>query len=135
MRHVALLLSFLLGFTQIAAAADFSNWAVVLVAGDDHAHSGAHSMVFDNARRDLAKAFAQIGFNPANMVQFSVDQPDALHTSGGEISNALWDLTNRAPGGCLIYFTSHGSPDGIVADEGQISPPKMAGIVNNACGS
>src|SRR6202000_1968184 len=109
MKHLALLLSFLLGLPQAAAAADFSNWAVVLVAGDDHAHSGAHSMVFDNARRDLAKAFAQIGFNPANMAQFSVDQPDAQHTSSGAIANTLWDLTSRAPAGCLIYFTSHGS--------------------------
>src|ERR1700761_142136 len=105
MRHVALLLSFLLGFTQIAAAADFSNWAVLLVAGDDHAHSGAHSMVFDNARRDLAKAVAGIGFNPNNLVQFSVDQPDAQHTAPGAIANALWDLSNRATAGCLIYFT------------------------------
>jgi len=135
MKRIALALMILLGGSAAAQAADFSNWAVLLVAGDDHAHSGAHSMVFDNARRDLAKAFAQIGFNPANMVQFSVDQPDALHTSGGEIGNALWDLTNRAPAGCLIYFTSHGSPDGIVADEGQISPTKMATMVGNACGS
>jgi hypothetical protein len=117
-----------------AAAADFSKWAVLLVAGDDHAHSRAHSMVFDNARRDLAKAFAGIGFNPANMVQFSVDQPDALHSDPQDIANTLWDLTNRAPGGCLIYFTSHGSPDGIVVDDTQIAPSKMAVIVNNACG-
>ena len=54
-------------------AAGFSDWAVLLVAGDDHAHSGAPSQVFDNARRDLARAFASIGFSPANMVQFSVD--------------------------------------------------------------
>src|SRR6185437_16103723 len=139
MKRVALALAVVLagvaGAASAASAADFSNWAVLLVAGDDHAHSGAHSMVFDNARRDLAKAFAGIGFNPANMVQFSVDQPDAQHTGAAAIANALWDLSNRAPGGCLIYFTSHGSPDGIIADEGQITPPKFATIVNNACGA
>ena len=36
------------------AAAPFADWSVIIVAGDDHAHSGAHSEVFDNARRDLA---------------------------------------------------------------------------------
>ncbi len=91
--------------------------------------------MFDNARRDLAKAFAGIGFNPANKAQFSVDQPDALHTDPREIANALWDLTNRAPAGCLIYFTSHGSPDGIVVDEGQLAPNRFATMVGNACGS
>src|ERR1700759_2618174 len=115
MKRIALLLSFVLGFTQAAAAADFSNWAVLLVAGDDHAHSGAPSQVFDNARRDLAKAFAGIGFNPANMVQFSVNPAaDAAPTDAAAIGNALWDLTDRAKGGCLIYFTSHGTPDGII---------------------
>src|SRR5258708_22789436 len=108
----------LFGLAQAAAAADFSNWVVLLVAGDDHAHSGAHSMVFDNARRDLAKAFAGIGFNPANMVQFSVDESDALPTSASGIANGLWDLSNRATAGCLIYFTSHRSPDGIVTADG-----------------
>ncbi|HEX3755908.1 MAG TPA: C13 family peptidase [Rhizomicrobium sp.] len=135
MRLFVLCFGILLGLAQAAAAADFSHWAVLIVAGDDHAHSGAHSMVFDNARRDLAKAFAGIGFNPANMVQFSVDQPDAQHSNPSAIADALWDLTNRAPAGCLIYFTSHGSPDGIVVDDTQISPPKMAAIIGNACGS
>jgi hypothetical protein len=118
-----------------SAAADFSNWAVLLVAGDNHAHSGAHSMVFDNARRDLAKTFAAIGFKPDNMVQFSVDQTDALTTSAGGIANALWDLSNRAPGGCLIYFTSHGTPEGIVTSSGQLAPARFANMVNNACGA
>ena len=36
---------------------------MLLVAGDYRAHSGAPSKVFDNGRRDLASAFAKIGFN------------------------------------------------------------------------
>jgi hypothetical protein len=118
-----------------ASAADFSNWAVLIVAGDDHAHSGAPSQVFDNARRDLAHAFAGIGFSPANMVQFSVDPAkDAQHTDVTTIANALWDLTNRAKGGCLIYFTSHGTPDGIVTNNGVLQPDTWSKIVGNACG-
>ena len=59
---------------------DFSHWAVVLVAGDFRAHSGAPSKVFDNGRHDLAQAFAKIGFAPANMLQLSVDyDPGTQH--------------------------------------------------------
>jgi len=135
-RVLGLVLGALLMSAPPALANQFSNWAVLIVAGDDHAHSGAPSQVFDNARRDLAKAFAGIGFSPANMVEFSVDPaPDAQHTSIPAIATALWDLSNRAPGGCLIYFTSHGAPTGIVTDQGLWEPDKFAPVVDNACGS
>jgi hypothetical protein len=118
-----------------AAAANFSNWAVVLIAGDDHAHSGAPSQVFDNARRDLAKEFAGIGFSPDNMIQFSADPgKDSQETDATGIANGLWDLSNRAPGGCLIYFTSHGTPNGIVTNGAQLAPENWGHIVDNACG-
>ena len=55
-----------------AAAPSFANWAAVVVAGDWHAHSGAPSEVFDNARRDIAADLTRIGFSPYNVVQFSV---------------------------------------------------------------
>ena len=126
--------AFLFGILP-ASANQFANWAVLIVAGDDHAHSGAPSDVFDNARRDLARDFAAIGFSPANMVQFSVqDAPDAQRTNIPDIANALWDLSNRAPGGCMIYFTSHGAPTGIVTDQRLWEPDKFATVVNNACG-
>src|SRR3954470_1519703 len=135
-RVLALVLGVLVAAAPPALANQFSDWAVVIVAGDDHAHSGAPSQVFDNARRDLAKAFAGIGFSPANTLQFSVDPaPDAQHTSIPSIATGLWDLSNRAPGGCLIYFTSHGAPDGIVTDQSRWEPDKFAPVVDNACGS
>src|SRR4051812_38503125 len=85
-----------------ASANQFSNWAVLIVAGDDHAHDGSHADVFDNARRDLAKSFAAIGFTPANMAEFSVDPaPDAQETKINTIATTLWDVSNRAPGGCM----------------------------------
>jgi hypothetical protein len=119
-----------------ARAAGFSDWAVVIVAGDDHAHDGSHAEIFDNARRDLAKAFVSIGFAPANIAQFSVEAAkDAQPTAVTAIASTLWDLTSRAPGGCLIYFTSHGSPDGIVVNDVLLSPDKFATIVNNSCGA
>jgi hypothetical protein len=119
-----------------AQAADFSNWAVMVIAGDDHAHSGGPSQVFDNARRDLARAFAAIGFNPNNMVEFSPDpDKEAMMLEANTVATTLWDLTNRAPGGCLIYYTSHGTPQGIIMGGGQMTPDNWGHIVNNACGN
>jgi hypothetical protein len=121
-----------------ASAAGFGNWAVLIVAGDNHAHDGSHAEVFDNARRDLAKAFAGIGFSRANMAQFSVEPgSDAQETDIGGIANGFWDLTSKAPGGCLIYFTSHGvyDPPGILTNDAIWAPDKFGTMVNNACGS
>jgi hypothetical protein len=54
----------------------------------------------------------------------------ARHISGG-----LQDLSNHASGGCLAYFTSHGSADGIVLGDAELSPNRMARIVDNSCGT
>jgi hypothetical protein len=119
-----------------AAAADFSNWAVMIVAGDHHSHSGAPSQVFDNARRDLAKAFAGIGFKPNNMVEFSPDpDKEAQPLDLSSMANGLWDVSNRAPAGCLIYYTSHGTPTGVVMDNTVLTPETFSHVVNNACGA
>ena len=115
---------------------DFSNWAVVLVAGDYRAHSGAPSKVFDNARRDLATAFARIGFRRSNMAQFSVDYDEGSeHVAIPDIASSLQSLAGRARGGCLIYFTSHGAPTGMVMGDVLLSPAQMKDMVNAACGA
>jgi hypothetical protein len=127
---------FLLSLTVTAQAADFSKWAVLVVSGDNHAHSGAPSAVFDNARHDLVAAFTRMGFAPANIAQFAVSpDPAAQHSSTPAIASTLWDLSSRAPDGCMIYFTSHGTPDGIVIDQGVLDPDKLGKIVGNACGA
>ena len=110
MRRLFASVVFMLAISAPAFANQFAGWAVLIVSGDNHAHSGAPSAVFDNARHDLVKAFTAIGFSPANMAQFSVTpDPAAQHAEPGAIANTLWDLTSRAPDGCLIYFTSHGT--------------------------
>ncbi len=134
MRKIALAILMCL-FAAPAFAAGFSDWAVLLVAGDDHAHSGAQSQVFDNARRDLAASFAGIGFSRNNMVQFSVEpDKEAQETGTTAIANALWDVTDRAKGGCLIYFTSHGTGDGIVTNGTVLGPDLFSKMVDNSCG-
>jgi hypothetical protein len=115
---------------------DFSRWAVVLVAGDFRAHSGAPTKVFDNGRHDLAQAFAKIGFNKANTVQYSVDyDPGTQHASIPEIGAGLHSIAARARDGCLIYFTSHGVPEGIIVGDAVLGPEPMREMVGSACGS
>ena len=113
----------------------FKDWAVVLVAGDYRAHSGAPSKVFDNARHDLAAAFAKIGFSKANMVQFSVDYDDGTqHTGISDIAGAMHEAAAKAKSGCLIYFTSHGVPTGIIIGDAVLGPEQLRDMVNSACG-
>jgi hypothetical protein len=138
MRTVSLFLIAILTMSGAVNAAGLSDWAAIVVAGDWHSHSGAPSQVFDNARHDIAADLVRIGFSQNNIVQFSVQSeryPGSEHSDKQTIANDLWDLSNRTTGGCLVYFTSHGSPDGIVLDEGVMSPDSMAAMIDNACGS
>ena len=135
MRRLLVVLGFLL-LPLAAQAQDFSKWAVLVVAGDNHAQDGGPTKVFDNARKDLVKAFTGMGFSPANTEQFAVNTDSAARPAEmASIAGALWDLSSRAPEGCLIYFTSHGTPDGIGVGSAVVAPNKMAAMVNNSCGS
>jgi hypothetical protein len=123
-----------------ARAGAFANWAAIFVAGDDHAHSGAHSEVFDNARRDLALAFVKAGFSPTHMAQFSVHPEDyptqsVLPAIPAVMADTLARLAAQANGGCLVYITSHGGPDGvIVLGPNVFTAAGVAGMIDDACG-
>ena len=78
----------------------------------------------------------RIGFSANNILQFSVQSdryPGSEHSDKQTIANELWDLSNRTNGGCLVYFTSHGSPDGIAVSAGRrsrtLTPSRLAGIL------
>jgi len=124
------------------AAGPFSNWAVVVIAGDWRAHSGGSTEAFDNARRDVAARLPALGFSPANIRQFSTRPeryPDTrpMRAELRPIYETLSGLAQKAPGGCLVYYTSHGGPPGVVlddrGDQTLVSPDTMADIVNQAC--
>lgn len=122
----------------LAQAHSFADWAVIVVAGDWRAHSGEPSKVFDNARKDLSQAFVQAGFSPANIRQFSVHDAGwggTFKSDPDTIQTQLEHLTRTATGGCLIYFTSHGSPDGIVMDDRVWPPGPMTELVTDDCGA
>lgn len=132
-----------LGLTIVAgapaAAADgFSDWGAIVVAGDWHSHSGAPSEVFDNARRDISAGFERIGITSDNLLEFSVRPgryPDAhpLQSDAQTIADSLWDLSNRTSAGCLVYFSSHGTPDGLVLGDTILEPKTLQTMLDNSC--
>jgi hypothetical protein len=134
----ALLLSLACAATAAAAQAPFANWAAVVVAGDWHAHSGGPSEAFDNARRDVAKALLSAGFRPENLREFSVRPARYLPRPGKSdldgVYDALSELSARAPEGCLVYFSSHGAPSGVVVDDSLMSPRVLAAMLDETCG-
>jgi len=118
-----------------AQAADgYSDWAAVVVAGDWHAHDGSPSDIFDNARRDVARNLIALGFARANLEEFSARPGAPVAAADAQaIGNALWDLSNRTSGGCFLYFSSHGSRDGLVLGNTILDPSRLAKMVNNSC--
>ena len=122
-----------------AAGPAFSDWSALVIAGDWHAHSGGPSEAFDNARRDVTQALERAGFDPANLRQFSVRPeryPGAPLTksSSRAIYEALADMSARSAGGCLVYFSSHGAPQGVVVDQQFLPPAVLARMLNATCG-
>ena len=117
----------------------FAHWAVVIVAGDSNGAGGGHSEAFDNARRDLAIAFARAGFRPEHIAQFSSDPKDSDPTSPAftnldGVKGMLQRLLGVAGEGCLIYVTSHGNTQGIKFGEKLASPAEIAGLGDKTCG-
>jgi len=135
----ALLSALALAWAAPAVAGDFADWTAVVVAGDWHAHSGGSTEAFDNARRDVSRALVSAGFSPGNLRQFSVRpnrykdvQPRKSDLQG--IYDALVDLTEKHKGGCLVYFSSHGAPQGVVVDKRILPPSILAAMLDDSCG-
>ena len=126
------------GLTGPASAGPFDSWAALVVAGDSHAHSGADSQVFDNARRDLVTALKQMGFAANNIQQYSARPELDLQTKprrsdAPDIAAGFKMLTQRATGGCFVYFTSHGAPLGIVIGDSLVPIRAIGDIIDDSC--
>jgi len=141
MRLLLTLLAFLTFAVPAHAQGMFKDWAVLVVAGDYRAHSGVPAEIFDNARRDVSKALVGVGFSADNVVQASVrpnrypdTKPVALDPAITPF-NAFKEVARRAQGGCLMYFSSHGSPDGIVYGDLLLPPRALRNIVDETCGA
>jgi hypothetical protein len=128
----------LLAFGTAQAKPYFADWAAIVVAGDWHAHSGGPSEAFDNARRDVAGQLEKFGFQHDNVLQFSVRPERYPDTRPGKtdiesVYNGLKGAADRTTGGCLVYFSSHGSPQGILFDDRLMPPEVMMDLVDQAC--
>jgi hypothetical protein len=120
-----------------ALAAPFDNWAAMVIAGDWHAHSGAPSEVFDNARRDLAKDLAKMGFAENHIQQYSA-RPDAdpnrpFHADPATIGVNFRKLAQQATGGCFVYLTTHGAPLGVAMGDGVVPLREIGDIIDQSC--
>jgi len=129
-------------FCSVANAAPrpFADWAAVVVAGDHYDSNDNPTNGFDNARHDVSRDLLRIGFSPANLVEFSVTprkyrSENLRQTQPNAIANALSALTARTHGGCLIYFSSHGAPEGLVVGNYVMPPRALARVVDRTCGA
>lgn len=138
--RLALALGLWLALAAPAAPAPnpFANWAAVVVAGDWRGHEGGATEAFDNARRDVGRALLSAGFQPQNLREFSVRpqryKPRPARSDIDRVYDVLSSLTARADGGCLIYVTSHGDPEGVVVDEELMAPSVLDAMLSETCG-
>jgi len=120
-----------------AHAAPFDNWAAMVIAGDWHAHSGAASEVFDNARRDISKALAKMGFAENHIQEYSArpaaDSRHPLHADPATIGANFRKLTQQAAAGCFVYLTTHGAPLGIAMGDGIVPIREIGDLLDQSC--
>lgn len=125
---------------RAAAGSPFSNWGALVVAGDWRGARGGPTEAFDNARRDVASELVRLGFSPDNIVQYSVNPDRYAREKLGKsdirgIFEGLGRLAARTPEGCLVYFTSHGAPQGVVVDQSILPPGVLSAILDQTCGA
>ncbi len=115
----------------------FEDWAVGILAADWRDSYGAPIEAFENAKRDLARSFEAVGFKPDNITALSL-RPNAQNGRALASDVAFASIGSKAQAataGCLIYFTSHGLPEGMVLGrEGLLSPGRLDGLLDQWCG-
>jgi hypothetical protein len=114
----------------------FDGWTTAVIAADWRDGGGRPIEAFDNARRDVTRGFIDAGLPRETLVDYSLRPDVADPVTAAEVLQGVAAATARAPRGCLLYFTSHGSPDGMVfGPDAMISPAAMAGLVRQWCGA
>jgi hypothetical protein len=109
----------------------FEGWTSAIIQADWRDGRGEPIQAFDNARRDLIRGFLDAGFSRADMVDYSLKTDSPATVMAG-----VREAAARTTRGCLIYFTSHGAPDGMVfGDAPRMTPDIMANMVRQGCGA
>lgn len=134
-RTAVIVLLLWLGASPALAQSRFDGWAAAIIAADWRTSAGQPIQAFDNARRDLTTGFLAAGFARADMVDYSL-RPDADPITSSEAAViGIAETAARATRGCFLYFSSHGSPQGInFGPSSRINPTAMARLVNEVCG-
>ncbi|HYD27474.1 C13 family peptidase [Brevundimonas sp.] len=114
----------------------FAGWATAVIAADWRDGRGKAIEAFDNARRDVTAGLLEAGLPRQDLVGYSL-RPDAAEpVTAAQALGGVAEATGRATRGCLLYFTSHGSPEGIVfGPDATLTPAAMANLVRRWCGT
>jgi hypothetical protein len=125
---------------QAAAESPFRNWGAMVIAGDWKGANGGPTEAFDNARRDVSAELVRMGFEPDNILQYSVrperyGKEKLAKSDIRAIFEGMGQLAARAPDGCLVYLTTHGAPQGAVIDQSLLPPGILAAILDRTCGA
>ena len=134
--RVLLIVAFVMvGSCSATAQSRLDGWAAAIIAADWRTSDGQPIQAFDNARRDLTAGFLAAGFRRENTIDLTLrpDVDDPVDVD--EAIAAVSDVTARATDGCLLYFTSHGSPEFMVfGPDAELDPTTMASLVRRWCG-
>ena len=119
-----------------APASRFEGWAAVVIAADWRDGRGQPIEAFDNARRDVTAGLLAAGLPRDSTIDLTLNPASPRASTAAEVLRAVADVTGRAQRGCLLYFTSHGSPEGMVfGEDGVVTPAAMAQMVRQWCGA
>lgn len=122
--------------SQTRGAGRFEGWTSAIIAADWRDGRQRPIEAFDNARRDLVKGFLAAGLPRDGMVDYSLRPDVPTPTAPAAVLQGVADAAASGRNGCLLYFTSHGMPAGMVfgADD-VLTPDRMAQLVRGWCGA
>lgn len=118
------------------AQSRFEGWTSAIIAADWRDGRGRPIDAFDNARRDLVQGFLSAGFPRASMVDYSLRTDVARPTSPEAAIQGFTEMATRADRGCLLYVTSHGTPEAMIFGEtGEMTSDALVNLIRRACGA
>lgn len=141
MRGLATIWLFWLLAAPLAAAqtsplrpSPFADWRAVVIAGDWRTTDGRPIRAFDNAIRDVAAGLEARGVGQVDVFTLRPDATPKITPDAALLRAATALGTPAERGGCLFYLTSHGSTDGVVFGDGELTPGPLAILLRRTCG-
>lgn len=114
----------------------FDGWASAVIAADWRDGGGRPIEAFDNARRDVTRGLLASGLPRDSLIDLSLRPDAAAPVTVAEAVSRIGEASRQATRGCLLYFTSHGSPEGLVfGPDVTLTPAAMASLVRQWCGA